>query len=331
MAEQGEIIVFVGYPASGKSTEAQQYVDQGYYRLNRDELGGSLKDINVRLEELIVLGKRKFVLDNTYPTVSSRKPIIEIGQKYDIPVICIHETTSIENSQFNAALRIIRQEGRLLKPDEISKSTNPKVIPASAIFNYRRKFEKPEMTEGFANIKRVTFKRKLDSSYVNRAIFFDYDSIRETKSGRKYPIDKNDIVLKPGRQAALSDFKARGFKIIGLSNQSAIGKEMFTANDAKALFEYTNELLDGIVDGYDFCPHDSYPIQCYCRKPMPGIGVEFIEKFKLNPGKCYMIIGETADETFAKRCGFESYTEEQFFGDYEKFAKSQQRKSEQIV
>lgn len=315
----GEIILFVGYPASGKSTEAQKYIDRGYYNLNRDKLGGSLKDINKRLEELIVTGTTKFVLDNTYPTKASRKPIIELGQKYGLRVVCLHETTSIENSQFNAALRIIKQEGRLLNPDEITKSTNPKVIPAAAIFNYRRKFQKPEESEGFDEIKKVRFKRKIDDTYVNRAIFFDYDSIRETKSGRKYPIDKNDIVIKPGRQAALSDWKAKGYKLFGISNQSGIGKEMFTELDATALFEYTNELLDNIVDGYKFCPHDSYPIQCHCKKPMPGIGVEFIEKYKLDPADCYMIVGETADNTFAKRCGFSTLTVEDFFGEYEEF------------
>lgn len=35
-----EIIIVMGYPASGKTVLAKEYETQGYYRVNRDELGG---------------------------------------------------------------------------------------------------------------------------------------------------------------------------------------------------------------------------------------------------------------------------------------------------
>ena len=40
-----EIILIMGYPASGKTVLAKEYKSQGYYRINRDELGGSLNDL----------------------------------------------------------------------------------------------------------------------------------------------------------------------------------------------------------------------------------------------------------------------------------------------
>ena len=50
-----------------------------------------------------------------------------------------------------------------------------------------------------------------------------------------------------------------------------------------------------------------------CFKPMPGMGAEFIEKYKLNPSECIMVGDMTSDKTFAKRCGFQFMDAEEFF------------------
>lgn len=316
-----EILILVGYPSSGKSTAVKDYPN--HYQLSTRKLGGKLSNIVSRLEELIVLGHTKFILDDDYPNIESRKPIIEIGEKYDIPVKCLYLTTSIEYSQYNACVKMLHEFGRVLHPDEIKKLRRPDIVAASDIFAFRRNFEKPEDSEGFAKIKKIRFtsqyRQECKDNNTNAAIFIDIDAIRETKSGRMYPIDRNDIVIKPGRQAALSDLKAKGYMIIAISNQGGIGKELFTIKDAKAYMDYTNELLDGLIDDYDFCPHNTFPIQCYCRKPMPGIGVEMTWKHKLNPATTLVLENETSDKTFAKRCGFGTKSAEDYFADYEKF------------
>ena len=85
-----------------------------------------------------------------------------------------------------------------------------------------------------------------------------------------------------------------------------------TEEQAIECFERTNELLEVEVD-YKFCPHPSYPQICYCRKPMPGMAVEFIEIYKLNPSKCIMVGDSTTDKTFATRSGFQYIEPEDFF------------------
>jgi HAD superfamily hydrolase (TIGR01662 family) len=315
-----EIIVIVGYPCSGKTTLASEYQNKDYYRLSQEIFGGSLNDINQRLEEFIVQGKTKFVIDNSYPTISSRKRIIEIGQKYNFKVTCVHLTTSIENSQHNAAVRIIQKTGKLLMPGDIIRQKDPELVQASEIFNFRKVFEKPSEDEGFDEITNKRFSRKNNSNYRQKAIIFDIDlAVRNHKSGYKVPTSKEDIEILPGRQGALCDWKARGYLLLAISNQNGIGKGRITENDAQAYFEYTNELMGGIIDDFSFCPHDSYPIQCYCKKPMPGLGAQYIEKYQLDPEECYMIVSETADSTFAKRCGFETLTQEKVFSEYENF------------
>jgi HAD superfamily hydrolase (TIGR01662 family) len=317
-----EIVVIVGYPCSGKTTLAEEYQDQNFYRLSQEIFGGSLQDINQRLEDLIVQGKKKFVIDNNYPTIASRKPLISIAEKYDFRITCVHLTTSIENSQQNSAIRIIKKTGKLLMPDEIIRLRDPEIIQASEIFNFRKLFEKPTEEEGFYNVISKRFNRKSNYDYDQKAIIFDIDqTVRLFKSGYKIPTSKEDIEILPGRQGALCDYKAKGYLLLAISNQNGIGKGRITDKDAEAYFNYTNELLGGIIDDFIYCTHDSYPIQCYCKKPMPGLGAQYIEKYQLDPSQCYMIVSETADTTFAKRCEFNTLNTEDVFADYENFGK----------
>ncbi|MGV9172310.1 MAG: HAD hydrolase-like protein [Promethearchaeia archaeon] len=51
----------------------------------------------------------------------------------------------------------------------------------------------------------------------------------------------------------------------------------------------------------------------YCRKPIPGLGVELILDYKLNPSKTIMVGDLKSDLTFAERCGFQFRSSENFF------------------
>ncbi len=43
--DDAEVVLVMGIPGAGKSRVAEEYVDRGYLRLNRDERGGSLRDL----------------------------------------------------------------------------------------------------------------------------------------------------------------------------------------------------------------------------------------------------------------------------------------------
>ena len=57
-----EIVLFVGYPASGKSSLAKSY-EKTHVRLNRDLLGGTLAKVAEKLNQAVRRGGRRFVLD----------------------------------------------------------------------------------------------------------------------------------------------------------------------------------------------------------------------------------------------------------------------------
>ncbi|MFW9971692.1 MAG: HAD-IIIA family hydrolase [Candidatus Odinarchaeota archaeon] len=107
-------------------------------------------------------------------------------------------------------------------------------------------------------------------------------------------------------------YQAEGYFILGVSNQSFIAKGTITEEDAIQCFENTHEMLGVDID-YQFCPHPAYPQVCYCRKPMPGMGVVFIEKYKLDPFQCIMVGDMKTDNTFADRCGFQFVKPKNFF------------------
>ena len=65
-------MIVMGMPGAGKTEVARTLESAGYERLNRDALGGSLADLTPRLDELLAAGKRRVVLDNTYPTRKAR-------------------------------------------------------------------------------------------------------------------------------------------------------------------------------------------------------------------------------------------------------------------
>ena len=57
-ARTREVVLVMGIPGAGKSRVAAGYVERGYVRLNRDERGGSLRDLAAALDEALAAGAR---------------------------------------------------------------------------------------------------------------------------------------------------------------------------------------------------------------------------------------------------------------------------------
>lgn len=309
-----EIVLVIGYPASGKSTLVAERLSQGYTRLNRDTIGGTIDALAARLDAEIAEGKRTFVLDNTYPTAASRRSVLDVAKKHGIPARCVWLDTSIEDAQVNAVVRMIRTRGKLLTPDEIKQAKDPNIFPPAALFGYRNSFEEPKESEGFSAIEKARFVRAKAGGYEGKALLLDYDgTLRKTKSGDKYPKSPDDVEILPGRREVLERYVRDGYRLLGVSNQGDVSRGKLTMEAAIACFQRTNELL-GLDIEIGFCPHNPQPINCYCRKPMPGIGVAYIEKYKLDRASTLMVGDMTTDKTFAARVGIKYVDASAFFG-----------------
>jgi HAD superfamily hydrolase (TIGR01662 family) len=308
-----EVLLVCGPPASGKSTVTKELSLKGYSVLNRDSEGGSIAQLLPKLEFLLNDNKN-VILDNLFPTIESRKPFIDLVKNKGSEIRCIVMSTSIEDATFNFVQRAIGILGEFPTPELIKKSKHPNIFPPAVLFKYRKEFEKPTVTEGFKSIETFNFVRKDDPSFTNKALILDYDStLRECIGGNgKYPISKDQIKIMPNRTEVLKKYKADGYLLLGMSNQSGIHKRELSNEMAHELFQYTNKLL--VVDiEYNFCPHQSAPISCYCRKPQTGKAIEMIIKHKLNRHDCIFVGDYTTDATWASRAGFKYFDQKDFF------------------
>lgn len=309
-----EIVLILGYPASGKTTVSQEFTENGYHRLNRDTTGGTVDALAMMIERDYNSGTHSFVLDNLFPTRASRAPFLAAGKKLGLPVRCVQMGTSIEDAQVNACIRMIRLHGKLLSPEQIRQSKNPGDFGPVVLFSYRKDFEEPEKKEGFAEIEHREFVRKWPADYTNKALLLDYDgSLRITKSGDKYPCTPADISILPGRKPKLEKFVKDGYKLLGISNQSGVAKGVLTHDECHSCFVETNRLL-GLDIEIGFCPHRVPPLSCFCRKPMPGLAVQYVEKYKLSPSHCTLVGDMTTDKTCASRIGMKFIHSDIFFG-----------------
>lgn len=302
----------LGYNGGGKTTLTEERF-KGYYRINRDIIGGKLKNIHFALEKAFKAGYTDIVMDNTFVDRESRKDVIEICKKYKVECNCVWLDATIEDAQVNVCTRMFQKYGKILSPEEIKSSKDPNVFPISVLYSYRKRFEKPVKDEGFSNIHHVKFERFKDNKYCNKALFLDYDgTLRKSIGPKDWPEDPSHVEVLPGRKEKLQEYLSKGYLLLGVSNQSAIAKGTLTCQNAERCFQRTNELL-GIEIDFMYCPHKVPPISCYCRKPGPAMGVHFIERYKLNPSECIMVGDQKTDQTFAERCGFKYFDQEEFF------------------
>lgn len=307
-----EVVMLMGIQASGKTSAAQEYLDKGYVHINRDKMGGKMANLIPLFIKELSAGK-SVLLDNTYATVESRKPFIQETQLRKIPIRCLHMATSIEDAQFNAARRILERKGRLLSPEEMKADKDPNIFPVTVLFAYQKSLQVPDIAEGFNSVETLRFVRRKDPEYNNKALILDYDgTLRRTKSGKDYPTETNDIEILSGRVDKLQEYKDNGYLLLGVSNQSGVAKGTLSNGAAKACFEKTNELLGHSID-FVYCPHGSFPIACYCRKPIPGWSAHFMLKYKLDLSQCIFVGDMTSDKTFAKRSGMKYYDQAEFF------------------
>lgn len=310
-----KVAIVLGYPASGKSTLAEALVKEGMARLNRDTEGGKVRSLLPKMEQLLKAGK-DVVLDNLFATVEERKPFIELAHKWGATTECHWMKTSIEDSQFNACQRMVDQYGHVLTPEEIKKVKSPNAFPPAVLFNYRKVFQKPSTDEGFSRIHEVDFVRKNRRGHNAKGLVLDYDGTLRHVVGnagdRTFPVSSHEIGILPGRAKKLKEYLKQGYVLVGVSNQSGVAKGLLSYDTAKELFITTNKKI-GVDINFKFCPHKVPPISCWCRKPMPGFGVELVNAFKLDPANTIMVGDLKTDETFAARCGFQYEHVDSFF------------------
>jgi D-glycero-D-manno-heptose 1,7-bisphosphate phosphatase len=121
------------------------------------------------------------------------------------------------------------------------------------------------------------------------AVFIDKDGtlIRDVP----YNVDPRLIRLMPGAAVALRHLQNERYRLIVISNQPGIARNLFPENDLLAVNRQIQTLLApyGVkMDAFYYCPHEPSD-RCGCRKPMPGMILRAAKDHAIDPQISWMI------------------------------------------
>ena len=111
------------------------------------------------------------------------------------------------------------------------------------------------------------------------------------------------------------DTRRMAWRLLGLRAGSRhLARHAATAEHVDADYARMQERL-GVAMDILYCPHGGGPPICWCRKPLPGLGVVFIERYRLDPSRCIYVGNGPQDPGFARRLGFQYRDAADFFSE----------------
>jgi D-glycero-D-manno-heptose 1,7-bisphosphate phosphatase len=136
---------------------------------------------------------------------------------------------------------------------------------------------------------------------LSPAVFIDRDgTIMEDTDYCSHP---KDVRIFPGVLEALRRLKSRGFKLIIITNQSGIGRGLFTVDQYRAVeAEVRRQLGNGLVDATYYCP-DAPEQHSNCRKPAPGMVVKATQDYQIDLSHSFLIGDKEVDVECAHNAG----------------------------
>jgi len=136
---------------------------------------------------------------------------------------------------------------------------------------------------------------------LSPAVFIDRDDTIMEDCG--YCSDPKKVKIFPGVPEALWRLKSNSFKLIIITNQSGIGRGLFTLEQYRAVeAEVLRQLGDGLIDATYFCP-DVPGQPSTCRKPAPGMIVDATREHQIDLSRSFVIGDKEIDVECAHNAG----------------------------
>jgi aryl-alcohol dehydrogenase-like predicted oxidoreductase/predicted kinase len=272
-----DVVLVMGIPGAGKTRLAEGYLARGYARLNRDERGGSLRELAHELERELSSGARHVVLDNTYLTRAARSYVIDAANRHGVPTRCIWLDTPLAQAQINLVERLLERFGSLPTPDELRALARkePGFHTPTTQMRTVRELEPPSTDEGLAEVEQVPFVRAPSHKGARPAVFVAAAALAQ-----------------PRWKEALEQLDRRApYLVFDWSPEGADEK-------LAAAAEHLAADVSGPAESA-LCPHAAGPPTCWCRPPLPGLPLAFARAHRVDASRSTLVGTGSAHKTLA--------------------------------
>jgi HAD superfamily hydrolase (TIGR01662 family) len=135
----------------------------------------------------------------------------------------------------------------------------------------------------------------------SKAVFLDRDGVLMEEV--HYCGDPGRVRVYAGVPEALRKVKDAGLRTFVITNQSAIGRGIFTEAQYRAVHEeLLRQIGDGLIDASYFCP-DVPGVASTRRKPAPGMVLEAGAEYDIDLSRSWFIGDKSSDIECGRRAG----------------------------
>ena len=139
-----------------------------------------------------------------------------------------------------------------------------------------------------------------------KIIILDRDGVINYDSD-KYIKNADEWVVIDESLEAIAKLTNLDYKVIVCTNQSGIGRGLFTMEELNEMHEKMHKLVNqagGEISAIFICPHTPDD-NCECRKPKPGMIYEICERFNVEDINQVMMVGDSERdlEAFSRASG----------------------------
>jgi aryl-alcohol dehydrogenase-like predicted oxidoreductase len=277
--EDADIVLVMGIPGAGKSRVAEEYDARGYLRLNRDERGGTLRELAAALDDELSSGARRVVLDNTYLSRASRSYVVETATRHGVAARCIWLDTPLAQAQVNLVERLLERFGSLPTPEQLRglARREPGVHAPTSQMRALRELEPPSTDEGFADVEQLPF-------------------ARTPVQGQAGVLVAAAALGAPDWQSALEQGDSGAPHLLFDWNPDGPSNAL-----AGAAARLSAEVSGPVTTA--MCPHPAGPPSCWCRPPLPGLPLAFARAQSVDPSRSLLVGTGPAHRTLATTLG----------------------------
>ena len=126
----------------------------------------------------------------------------------------------------------------------------------------------------------------------SKAVFLDRDGVLNKEMG-DYVCRLEDFHVLEQNIGPLKELQNRGYLLIVATNQGGLAKGWYTEEELAKMHAHLKDVYSkhGVeLTDIFYCPHHpDFTGDCECRKPKPGLLLQGIEKYNIDPARSYFI------------------------------------------